>query len=322
MSRETVSNRQFFAMTTAAMVGPLTVVSAQISWLTALICGILAGLYIIIVKNLPSLGGIVASLQVGRSWVYGGYLLTTGLLTAYAASMALRAFPQAGLFPWLPLSMLAICGWIGGTGGAAVGRFAGILACFVLPALGVVLAFGAMEVSIAYLRPTLYMGDGAGVLAVSLLPAAGLWLRREGRSAGVGWTATAVALTVAISAVTVGTLGAGLAGAVDEPFYMMTKSISLFGVMERFEGLVAALLLLSFGCLVAYLSAIGGEIWRAWVPTVEKKLAPLPNMTVAVACIWLLHRLPDWLPGVLMAVFWVVLPPILWFAGKKGGYAN
>lgn len=309
-----MSQRQYFAMTTAAMVAPLTVISAQISWLTALVCGFLTALYIIIRNSSKArpLGEAVAKLPRPVAWaVYGLYAVATGILTAYGAAMAVRAYPAEGVFRWLPLCLLALASWIGAKGQGAVARFGGVLACFLLPALALVLAFGMGAVEAKNLAPTLYIEEAWGALAVGLVPLAGIWFEKSGKQREKRWIFTPVVASVWISIVTMGALGASLAQSVTEPFYLMTKGISLFGVMERFEGLVAAVLLLSFGCLLAYLSAVGGRIWMDWMPGVAKKLSTLPNLTVAFVAIWWLQRLPDWLPVALIFLFWGLLPPIL-----------
>lgn len=315
-----MSARQYFAMTTAATVAPLTVISGKISWTTALLAGLFAALYIIIYNSgarKPLGQAVRQGCGVWSGLVFGAYGLTTGVLTAYAAAMSIRAYPQEGMFPWLPLALLAVSTWVASKGTAAVARFAGILAALTLPLLAVVLAFGATEIQAKNLSPTLYIDGGGAALAVGLLPMAGIWFRKGEKKVGSAWILAPIVASVTISLVTIGTLGTALAQSADEPFYMATKSISLFGVMERFEGLVAAVLLLGFGCLLAYLGAIGGEIWRAWMPEVSEKVAPLPNLVVALVAIWWVGRLEDWVPGALVLVFWAVLPPI--FQGRAKG---
>lgn len=307
-------------MTTAATVAPLSVISGKISWTTALLAGLFAALYIIIYNSGARTTLAEGVRQCCGAWsglVFGAYGLATGMLTAYAAAMSIRAYPEEGMFPWLPLALLVISAWVASKGSAAVARFAGILAALTLPLLAVVLAFGATEVKVKNLSPTLYIEGGWAALAVGLLPMAGIWFRKSEKKVGTAWILAPIVASVAISLVTIGTLGTALAQSVDEPFYMATKSITLFVVMERFEGLVAAVLLLGFGCLLAYLGAIGGEIWKAWMPEVSEKLAPLPNLVVALVTIWWVGRLEDWVPGVLVLVFWAVLPPVFQL-GTKG----
>lgn len=263
--------------------------------------------------------GINRVFRGAKPVVYTLYILGNGILTAYAAAMSVRAFPETGIYPWLPLALLAVGTWVGNKGGGATARFGGTLGFFVLVPLVVVLIFGAQAVELDNLQLELDVSSIYPLLGVGLLPLAGLWFSRQEKRGGRGWIFALMAVAVACSVVVTGTLGVDLAQSVAEPFYKMTKSISIFGVMERFEGLVAAVLLLGFGCLLAYLSAIGGKMWEcAW----NKGATVVPNLVVALCFFWWLEELPEWLPLVLVGVLWVVLPVFAYLVygsmAKKG----
>jgi len=163
----------------------------------------------------------------------------------------------------------------------------------------------------AKLVPAGDVSEVLGPLVVLLLPVAGLFLRdRLDGSKGryLRWYLLTAALAGAVGAVCTGSLGRTLAKASPDPFWSMSRSISVLGVMERFEALISALLSLGFCCLLALLLLAGRKAMRGAIRQVPVPVAAWVGTGAAAALLWLVPMVPEsvWIGGDL--IFWAALP--------------
>ena len=322
LTNDSFSPRQLCALMATSLAAPLVTICASRSWQWVLLAAAAAGIfYIYIVWAAggvpPRTGyGRMLRLAYGRAGgrvLMGLYWIWLLLSTGLAANMSAGAFPQDQSLPLIPLTLVLLAALVAAKGPGAACRFGGTLFLLVAALLGCNLAFGAVDIQARNLLPAGTVGEAAVPLAVLLLPAAGLFFRdrAEGRaSAYLRWYLLAAALAVAVSIVCVGALGRPLAQAVEHPFWTMTRSISVLGVMERFEAVISSLLSVSFCCLLAFLLTLGGKTLSSAAPVLGESPSVWVSAALGFAAIWLAPYIPTWVWLAGSGVFWGFLPAL------------
>lgn len=248
--------------------------------------------------------------------------LWTVLATAVTAQGAFTAFPEAKSFSLIPVVLLLLAAWAASKSTAVVCRVGGIHAFLILGLIGGVLAFAASDIKAANLRPAGTWREAAVPLAVFLMPAGGLLLREKVNPRGgrYGWWFLAgTALAAGCSAVTVGCLGLPLAQASQSAFYEMSKSVSVFGVMERFESLASSAALIARTCLLAFLLVQCGMLSRCLLPNLPAWGGSWASAAAAYGAAFLLPAVPKAFICGGAILFWGIFPALVLgiVAGKK-----
>lgn len=319
MTRDEFSPRQLMALLLTALSAPLAIVCAKTGWRWVLAALALAGLFywliVFIVRGLPQGLGYVEMLTAayGRwmgKWLSGVYWLWLALAAARTGRMAALAFPGDRAFPLIPLVLLAVAALTAAKSTASVCRFGGVLYLFVGALLAFTLIFGAANVQMQNLRPTGGPSEMLGPMGVLLAPVVGLFLRDRMNGSGGRcgrWFLLAAVLSLGLSLVCTGALSLPLAKQSANPFWLMSRSISVLGVMERFEALISALLALGFCCLLALLllagrKALHGLFSRGY------RAGSWWTAALSAALLWPVSQIPNsfYLYGDL--IFWGLLP--------------
>jgi len=315
------SGRQLCALALCAMIAPAVQYCAAVPWPWVLAAAALAAAYYIYIAcmggRLPqhleptavarfALGRTGGAMTLGLAWLW------TVLAAAAVCRGSVSAFPDARAFPLVPLVALYLA-WRAADGGeAVVCRTGGVLVLPVLALLAAALAFGTKNVTAANLVPSGSWRDAAGPFAVFLLPSGVFALRRVEKGSGaVGWFLTGTFLAAACSVVTIGCLGAPLAAASENAFYLMSKSVSVFGVMERFEVLASAALMLSRTCLLAVLLAQGARLGKELLPVLPPRGGAAAAALAAFGLLWVVPAVPTTVLFWGGVVFWGFLPAVL-----------
>lgn len=318
--RDEFSPRQLCALLWSALSAPLALVCSRVSWVWSLAGALGAGLlYLYIIgmcRFVPQGTGYGEMLQSAWGKGFGGFLAALNwawLLTAAAraAEMSGAAFPNDRAFPLIPVVLLILAACVAGKSAAATARFGGLLFLFVAALLGATLIFGARDVEPRNLFPSGEPADATGPLCALLAAAAALFLRDEmdgGKSRWGRWYLLILALAAALSLVCAGALGLPLAERTQNPFWLVSRSISVLGVMERFEALTSALLSLGFCCLLALLLCAARKAAQTALPSLPVPAAVWGSAALCAGGLWFAGRIPDWawLGGNL--IFWVLLP--------------
>lgn len=159
-----------------------------------------------------------------------------------AARGAAALFPDASNCYYVPAVVLALSWWLSGKKGAAA--CCAVAAYFVIAAVGIVAVFALPDLQLKWLRPIWNWREA--VLAMAL-GAGGFFLRQiEGEAPPLGWKIAAYGMPTVLCAIVGGCLSPELSGVQASAFYTLSRSISVFGVAERFEALIAACLCLGF----------------------------------------------------------------------------
>ena len=242
---ESLSGRQFRALLLTAGTAPIFTGTCGLSWAmvlpaSLLACGVVSGMYAL-VPGAPA--------KLLRA-VFAAALL---VLTVWAGKRTAPAFPETARSAPAACLILALAALAAGRGAAVLGRCAGVLIWILAGLYGVVLAFGFTQINTEWLRPEWNWRD-LPKAALLLLPAAALPLRgrTEGKKGSGLSLLTLAALAVSASMITGASLSPVLAR---EPmsFLTLARSVSILGVIQRFEALISAALLMSGFCLCALL---------------------------------------------------------------------
>ena len=235
----------------AAGVFPAAVLLAKMAPASAL-AGAAGGMLI-----LYCMARLGARLPEGWAWPrwYGALrLVWCALLGAYVLARARGLFPQAGGSYLIPAVLAGLAAYAASRGEGTAKRAGAAAWAFILALPAVIALFSAPEADLRALLAPARWREAALAAGVCLVP--GMALRRGGRGAG-GFAAGAVLLAALPAAVCYGTLGA--AQTADDPFplYRAAQTISVFGVMERFEVLLSGALAASAFFALAIIAETG-----------------------------------------------------------------
>lgn len=242
------------ALTAASL--PIFRVCAGAGWASALLGGLLAATVLTGLNRLLRGRSLSDAADCGAAGKAAAGLLAAALagLAVWAARTACLSFRETAGNP-LAIWLLLVLAWTGAGGGeTAPARCAAVL----LPMLGVlygaVLVFSLPQLRLAWLRPEIRLRDVLRCFGCLLLPGAALCcLRsREGALPAAAWISALLA--GAAAAVTGGLLSPALAPEANA-FLTASRSVSLLGVVQRFEALISAAEVLSGFCLCAELLA-------------------------------------------------------------------
>ncbi len=324
------SPRQLCALLVTALSAPLAVVCSAVGWVWTLAAVGVAALFYLYIGAMARLTppgmGYAALLKEtfgarAGAVLAAAYWIWLALSAARAARMAETAFPLDRAFPLIPLALLLLAALVAAKDTAAACRFGGVLFLFVAALLGFTLVFGAGDVRWENLRPAGEARDLCAPLAILLTPASALFLRdglNGQKRRYARWFLLAAALAAALSVVCVGALGEPLARASVNAFWLMSRSVSVLGVMERFEALISALLSLGFCCLLVLLLCAARRAARAAAQALTGPGAAWLSAAAAAAVLWPVSLVPDRLFLVGTAIFWGIMPGMtLGIAGGK-----
>jgi hypothetical protein len=254
------------------------------------------------------LGGALAALAC---WFYSRTPRTLRMLQALwlALPLCVGARAAQALFPdvsgslYVPAVVLALA-WL-----LARQSRNGLLACcavvgfFVLGAVGIVAVFSLPKLTLRWLRPAPALD---GLLCALAIGSGGMLLAECGEKPGPGWRWSALLAPAILSALAGGCLSRPLAARQASAFYTLSRGVSLFGVAERFEALIAA-------CLTLGLCSACALILRASRELLNSDWAIL-LIPAALAMCYVTIPGPWTAAGTVL--LWVVIPA-LWPREKK-----
>ncbi len=251
MFHEAVSRHQLAGWLLVAMSAPLVQTAGTGGWLIFLLSGAVCLGLCWLLHLLPT-----EHLLKNRGFCLLEAVWLTVLL-AVLADWSVDAWPTGTDFPLVPFILLALAAAAALNGAAGASRVAGVLLWFLALLYGIVLAAGSKNVKPLWLLPRLEAPGAAGMLLL-LLPAAAIFLPRQKGSVPCWLFPGLLLFGTAVNLWTVGTISPQVAGELFWPFYESSKSLSLFGVAERFEALVSVAMTLGyFGLYALLLSAVG-----------------------------------------------------------------
>lgn len=313
-------DRQICAALFAAATAPLLRTFAALPFrLTLLACAVTAPILWSVFtlarrRPMPLLSG---TRRFGRTTA----LLCCGFFLLAAAGAAARsasAFPETGGVLWAGLPVLALAALTAGRGTAVVLRCGSILALVFAPLWALVLIFSAPAVELRWLAPAGRLADCLRAAPVLLLPAAGLFfIDRSPGPRAVGGLQLALPLTAAaVSVVAGGCLSPRIAAAPDS-VHLLAQSVSVLGVVRRFEALTSAADLAGCWLLCALLLRAAGTAAEICLPRLPSRQRGVALTALAAALLFPAARLPQPVSAALTGIFCGLLPLLLLGVGDR-----
>ena len=281
----------------AAAIPPLLSVAGRNEWiavaLLTVVCAILCYCVISCVKS-PCPKWLCA---VEIAWIV---LLLGGFAKTSAACWA-----EVDGFPVVPIVLIFLCALSAQCGAMHAARTGATLLWFTLPVLAIVALAGLTDLEPGWIQSNAEIPDGT-LTGILLLPCVVAFLPL--RSAKTGRWLGLILGVVAVGAALLmqGTMGTETAKNAANSFYEFSKGVTLFGVAERFESLIACALTIGWFALYSLLLS---AIWHL----TERICKPLAKWSVWICAgigIGFMYILPDnsvWI-GIGCLLFWGFLP--------------
>lgn len=203
------------------------------------------------------------------------------------AKISSSCWVEANAYPSIPIILLLLAALASRKGTTQSARMGATLLWLVIPVLGLVFLAGTTDIRMKWIPTELELPDG-GLIALLLTPCVTAFLPKENKT--LRWTGVILgAVAIAGSLLIYGTMGADVARNAPSSFYEFSKGVTLFGVAERFEALVAcALTGGSFALLTLILSVVyylaekilpAAAKWGVWLCTAVSAgvMCILPN---------------------------------------------
>lgn len=288
MYHKEITEKQRSAWLAAALAAPLAQTASACSWPAAL-----------------AVGGMCLLM----CWAVGKYITEPDKWLVFAQCLwicvVLSELLHWSAYCWpthksrwaAPLTLLLLAAWAVSGGKERAARTGCVLIWPLALLLGAVLLSGIPDVELKNLRLSWQMPD-AHLITVMLLPA--LYSPGERKRSGrllLGLLLFALLTSV----VTAGVLSPSVSSGMHSPVYELSRSLSLFGVAERFESLVAAAMTLGYFSLMTYLLSARETAWKGKRQTW--------GIAVAGGVLFLSGlRIDSRLLAVGSIMLWVVLP--------------
>lgn len=224
---------QISAWVLVASVGPVLAICGRSSWLTVLLMAIVCSVVSACAvgygsAKFPKL--VCLAELIWLSFFLGGIALQSG-----------NCWESNNAIPVIPVALLILSAWGAQYGAEKAARVSALLVWLILPICGLVLLAGVENVNVEWIDNTVKMTDW--LLPVFLLiPSLSLFIPNQQAK-----TSRMVIPVIALFAVIVSvwldaTMGPSTARSAANGFYEYSKGVTLFGVAERFEALIACVL--------------------------------------------------------------------------------
>lgn len=255
--------------------------------------------------------GTVATITVWKWGKVPAHPIIAVLQILYILVLLMQLLPSIAFswpgdnYPVVPLIVLALAAWSANKGASAAARVGCVLFWIVLIMYLIVLATATKEITFSWLRPDAFSFPWMS-LAVILLPCAGIVMRCDESK----WDPRVLlpgVLLLAGTCVTAGVLSPERVRELSDPFYIMSRSVNLLGIAQRFEAVLSA------GMTVGWYSLVSAtlSISAAWAEKVGAGLASGAVWgTAAAAAVGMLCNLHiSWqVLAIFASVFWVGIP--------------
>lgn len=319
--RDKLLPRQLCALAFCAFTVPAVGLLPRAGWLWASIAAaccaaVLAVGVLLTRKKGGSAAALAAQSGLGKT-LLAPLLLWNFLALGMTARYLCGAYPDAGGFPLTGALLLLLAAYAANKGVSAVARVSAICFFFLIALYALVLGFAAPQLRPQWLAPQ--TKPAWTILPAVFSPACVLFLTGHctGRGKPAGWLLGGVALAFLAAFVAAGCLSPEVAGAESFAVYTVTKGLSLFGAMERFEALVSAALTAGGFTLLGLLCLTNAELIRALWPRAEK-CSGVANFLLGFAGIFTSGVLNAGISAAASAIFWGILPiGILSLAKRK-----
>ncbi len=245
-------------------------------------------------------------------------LLCTGwtvLVLASVLSSAASAFPEDDIAILAPVTAAAMAAIGCRKGLRACAGAAGVLAMILALLYGVVALASLKQIEPEWCGIWGSWRHGLEAFAFLLLPSCLFFLPGKDEQQKRSNFAAQVLLPAVPAFLCAAVLSPQLTKAQRLPFYLLTKSLSLFGAMERFEPLLSGAMFMGFVCLAMLLAQTAGKICGFLAGSEKKNAFGIGAAAAGLALSFVVGRLPTefWIFG--SSIFWGLFPALTQFVG-------
>lgn len=254
MYRHEISKRQLFAWSVGAIAAPLAQLAGGAACTTVLLTGIITGIFLFIVE------------KVGRRinqiphWLKYIAVVWITVKLIYLLQLAENSWQADSSRFFVPIVLLALAAWSAAKGKVQAAKVAAILFCLTMVGYGIVGAASLGELKLGWVISGT-KDFRIQYAVIFMLPLVLLFLPTKEKVITSNWVIVTSVIGTLFAAIVNGILSPEIGGRQTNGFYEMSRSIQLFGVVQRFEVLIAAIMVMGwFMTLSLYMSAIDSVV--------------------------------------------------------------
>lgn len=252
MWSEKVSSRQLWTWAAVALTGPLAQFAGSCSWDWVAVLGIGCGAICWMLHRLAH------GVDRWPKWLCAAEFLWAAFMAGMAASWSGYCWDASSARPVVPLTLILLASCASWGGAERGSRVSCVLSWFLTLLYAVILAAGCRDLKANWMKPG---WEGSLILIpIFLTPAVAIYLPRKKGMGAAASLGVISAFAVAISLWSVGALSMDVAAQAQPAFYEFSKSLSLFGVAERFESFVSVAMTMGYFSLFSMLISAAGHL--------------------------------------------------------------
>lgn len=238
------------------------------------------------------------------------YVAVAGVCLVLAAGVCLNlaetTWPTGNTTTVVPLVLLVLAAWGAWEGPEKASRTGSVLLWFLVILFSSVVAGGVGNVKLSRIGVSGEVSDGL-VYLVFLLPGIAAVIPRSKGSEKLLWVLPAFGTLMTL--LVTGILSEPVAGSIEDPFGEFGKSLSLFGVVERYESLVSASLTIGYFCLISLLLSAAHHL----AETVYSGKGRIGMLLTAFGAALTMNLNLKWfyVLAMVLLVTWYVIPVIM-----------
>lgn len=299
MFREKIPRRQLSAWQFAAMTPVLIQLLGGASWFWIILMG---GISLLVQWILRKWG-----VEAESRWLFVLQLLYIIVLLGSITGYASQSWPRSNSYPWVPLILLALAAWSAQKGTSAAARVGCVLFWGVLIVYLLVFGAGIREMEHNWFVFTKKAPEWLGAV-IFITPVVAAILGNEGKAGGKSLLPVIFCLLAAV--ITNAVLSPAVASGMDNAFYEMSRSLSLFGVAKRFEALISAAMTVGWFTLLNLYLSVAGRLSEKIFPEWGRP-GVWTTAVVSAGCMLCGLRVSAVNLLIFAAVIWVALPILL-----------
>ena len=308
LQRHKVKTAPLWAWIFSGISAPLAHVAGQSSWLAVLIFGAVCSVasYCTLVR--------ADKYAYHAGWYSAVQTLWIAVVSGVVAQWSVQCWPTAHGFPMVGVTLLVLAVFTAWDGAERASRCTGVLFWLLALLYAVILAAGTQNLKMRYMAPTI-QSVAPLIVMLLLIPATASFLPCEKRASVVPLTVIALFGTV-VALWTVGTLSPNVTTRLPDPFYTFTRSLSLFGVAERFESLASVALTMGYFSLLTLMLCCVYHLTDSVFPEKGKTgVTAAAGLTLVIMISG--AKVPELILSLGSVLLWILLPIFLPRKQKK-----
>lgn len=299
MFNREIEGHSLWAWTAAALTAPMLQFLGGVPWHWSLLAGLGAGALWLLVERF---GGECR-------WKLAAVVQVLFLTVCAGTASAWAGACWLGMeHPWtISVVLLVLAACASESGCRAGTRCGAVLFWFLAGMLLMLCVFAVPDVKPMWLAPK---AGGRWLPALVLLtPAVGVLLPRKRGKAPWLWALGLALAGAGVSLLTAGALSPEVAANTQGAFFEMARGISILGVAERFEAVVAAAMTLGWFCLMSLFFTAAGRMAEAVSPGWGRPGVWLSALGAMAVLPWG-RSIPAWPLAAGAILLWCILPLI------------